>query len=154
MAASDNLIAVWNTTVLPANTTGTAFVVGDSAQIKINKIATWMTLTGVPIRALISSFDLQNALDGTEIVNASGVPQLTQLQISTLALILAPPTVDVSPNSFARVAGSRLLTGKSSSLAKLNALVDPYDNPRVAWWQFVGFQSPVTLGDARAAGLN
>lgn len=156
MAAIDSLIAVWNTTGLPANTIGTGLAAGDNAQTKIDKIATWRTQSGAAQPARLTQDQVLEALDPAETLSAAGVPQYTQLQLTFLNTILIPTIINASPGTNTRGMAQRFFSGsgKTQTWANLQALVAQYDNFRIPWWQFVLKESPFTLGDARAAGLS
>jgi hypothetical protein len=147
MSATSELQAVW-VSGRPANTTGTVFTGGMTAQQKVDAINTWQILTGVAVPAVISSYSVRNAIQFADLQT------LTSLQLSELNFYLDGEMVDASIGSPARTCVTTLLAGKTTTLSALSTLVTPYDTPRQAWWLSVGFQSPVTLGDAIAAGLS
>jgi hypothetical protein len=68
---------------------------------------------------------------------------LNALQVSQLTLLLAGSSVDVSVGSSIRQGIQSLFAGKTQTLANLAALVAPYDNPTMPWWQANGYTSPI-----------
>lgn len=146
MAAHDALVAVW-TTGRPAGATGTNFAAGDPIATKIGAINTWRVAAGGPVAAQIEPSRILNA------ILAADLNALTQLQTLQLTLALSGNLVDVSQGTTIRLAIQTLFAGKTQTLSNLAALVAPYDNPTTEWWRSVGFESPVCVGDAVAAGL-
>jgi hypothetical protein len=43
---------------------------------------------------------------------------------------------------------------RGKTLNNLAALVAPFDNPTIPWWQANGYTSPISQGDLDAAGLS
>lgn len=165
MTQYTELVAIWGITGLPASTTGTGLAPGDTAQQKINKINTWMKLTGgAADRALLPPSDVINAIVPADmtvmlVATTNALFQTNQLRLSMLQLLLSGTSIDASSGTIRTVfqtifSDQTNKVNNQSTLQRLLALVDPYDNQRQAWWRLVGFESPVTLGDAITAGLS
>ena len=147
MAARDELIAVW-TAGKPANATGSTFASNAPAETKITAINGWTVPKGSANQAILEPTKILNTIKATDLA------ALTQLQVLQLTLLLSGNSVDASQGTNVRAGVQAIFSGKTETLQALSALVAPYDNPSIPWWQSVGFQSPVALGDAIAAGLS
>jgi hypothetical protein len=132
-------------------------------------IAKWGTLTGTTaqkltaVNALTVAAPQKVMLSPSMIINAcvfSDLAGLTQLQVSQLALLLSGSTIDASVGTSIRSGIQALFAGKTQTLANLAALVAPYDNATIPWWQATvaqgggGLSSLVSQGDLTAAGIS
>jgi len=119
---------------------------------KLDQINALTVSTGVPQRAMLAPSDIINAIVSTDLA------ALTQLQTLQLTLLLQGGTVDASQGTTIRAAALALFAGKTQTLANLAALVAPFDNPKIPWWQATVAQGggelrgPVALSDLDAAG--
>lgn len=115
------------------------------------------------INSLTVSAPQKAILTPSSILNAcvfSDLAALTQLQVSQLALLLAGSNVDASAGTSIRLGIQTLFSGKTQTLSNLAALVAPYDNATIPWWEATvaqgggGLNSHVDVGDLAAAGLS
>ncbi len=96
-------------------------------------------------------------LTPSQIINAvvfADLAALTQLQVSQLALLLSGASVDASPGTSIRLGVQGLFAGKTTTLAQLGTLVEPFDSPTVSWWSANGYSRPFDMGDVTAAGVS
>jgi hypothetical protein len=130
-------------------------------------VAKWATLTGTTqskltqINALTVAAQQKAILSPSAILNAcvfADLASLTQLQVSQLTLLLAGTSIDASVGTSIRAGIQALFAGKTTTLANLAALVAPYDNATIPWWQATvaqgggGLSSAVSASDLVAAG--
>ena len=81
---------------------------------------------------------------------------LTQLQQSQLANLLSVSnggSIDGSSGTLVRAWFASIFAGKAS-LTNLNALVSPFDNAKVPWWEANGYLRAFDMGDVTAAGVS
>jgi hypothetical protein len=128
-------------------------------------IAKWATLTPgttaqklVQINALTVAASAEKAmLTPSQILNAcvpADLAALTTAQVTLLALLLSGASVDASVGTTVRAGVQAIFAGKTTTLTQLGALVAPFDNPTIPWWQANGYTSPIGVGDIGAAGLS
>lgn len=133
-------------------------------------IAKWATLTPgttaqklAQINALTVSNPQKAMLAPSTILNACvavDLEALTAAQVALFALLLAGTSIDCSAGTAIRAVAQNLFAGKTQTLANLGALVSPFDNATLPWWQATvaqgggGLSSPVSQGDLTAAGLS
>jgi hypothetical protein len=130
-------------------------------------IAKWATLNGTTaqklaaVNALTVASPQKALLTPSAILNAivpSDLAALTSAQVAMLTLILQGATVDASAGTTIRAAAQNIFSGKATTLANLGALVAPYDNATIPWWQATvaqgggGLNSSVSNNDLVAAG--
>jgi hypothetical protein len=126
-------------------------------------IAKWATLTPGTTAAKLTQINAATALAPAvpavlpphQLINAIVFADLAALdatQMQRLTLLLSGSTVDVSPNTTIRLGMQSLFAGKTQTLQNLGALVQPFDNRTVPWWQSAGYSSPISEGDLAAAG--
>lgn len=84
MAFYDPLIAVWTTTVLPANTTGAALAVGDTPVQKIAKINAWITTGVIPTSISVSGSDVFNCINYPEFKALTAAQQTNLLMMLSI----------------------------------------------------------------------
>jgi hypothetical protein len=153
MTYYDPLIAVWNTTTLPAGVTGSPLAASMSKQQKLDTVNAWMVDQSQNKPAVI--------LSPSQIINAivfADLAGLTQLQLLQLQILLSGSTVDVSAGTTIRQGLQQLFAGKTQTIANLQALVTPFDTPRITWCAANGYPSGASKGglnlnDVQAAGL-
>jgi len=125
--------------------------------------AKWATLSGTTAQkfaALSIATVAQPApaiLTPSQILNAcvfADLAGLTQLQVSQLSLLLSGGSVNASIGSAIRLGIQTIFAGKTQTLANLSALVAPFDNATIFWWQSAGYARPMDMGDIAAAGLS
>jgi hypothetical protein len=153
MAYYDPLIAVWNTTALPAGVTGAPLAASMTKQQKLDTINGWMVDQSQNKPAVI--------LSPSQILNAivfADLAGLTQLQLLQLQLLLSGNSVDVSAGTTIRQGLQQLFAGKAQTIANFQALVTPFDTPRVTWCAANGYpgggdKGGLNLNDVLAAGL-
>lgn len=128
----------------------------------------WATLTGttaaklVAVNALTVTAAQPAILQPSAIVDAIASADfltLTALQLQQMSFLLSgSSTVDASPSTTIRAVFQSIFSGKTTTLANLSALVSPYDNATIPWWQATvaqgggGLSSPVSANDLAAAG--
>lgn len=156
MAELDTLIAVWNTTSLPANVTGTALAGGDTAAQKITKINGWTVATPAQ-PMIIPTYMIYNLIDPGEWSSVSAANQ------QVVRDIIGMGTVDASPGTpiRARLAAIFPIATFPVTRAALNALAASYDTPtRQPWYNApvsqsgAGLNGTLDLRTAQAAGLS
>lgn len=94
-------------------------------------------------------------LTPSQIVNAcvpADIASLTTAQVTLLTLLLQGSAVDASAGTTVRAGVIAIFTGKVTTLSQLAALVAPFDNPTIPWWQSAGLSGQVSLADLAAAG--
>lgn len=101
-----------------------------------------------PKRALLQPSDILNAIVFADLAS------LTQLQVTQLTLLLQGNLVDASPGTSIRLGIQALFTGKATTLNQLGALVAPFDNATLPWYQANGYTRPFDMGDVEAAGVS
>ena len=134
MAYYDALVAKW-ATLSPGTT-----------QQKLTQINA--LTVAAPQKALLSPSAILNACVFADLAG------LTQLQVSQLTLLLAGSSIDASAGTSIRLGIQTLFAGKATTLANLAALVAPFDNATIPWWQSAGYTSAISAGDLTAAGLS
>ena len=132
-------------------------------------IAKWNTLSGTTqskltqINALTVANPQKAILTPSAIINAcvaADIASLTASQVALFALLIAGSSVDASTGTTIRAGVQAIFAGKTTTLANLGALVAPFDNATIPWWQATvaqgggGLSSPVGTGDLSAAGLS
>jgi hypothetical protein len=152
MAYYTALINAWNSaTQPPAGVTGTALTGLTTAQ-KLIAVNAW-TVAGPAQKAIISVNAIINAVTSTDLLALT----VTQLQVMTL-LLAGGGSVDASPGTTVRAVFQSIFASKTTTLANLTALVAPFDNPMIPWWQATvaqgggGLSSLVNGNDLVAAG--
>lgn len=132
-------------------------------------ITAWGTLTGTTAQKLVSAnaatiptgVPLKAILTPSQIINAcvpADIGSLTTAQVTLLTLLLQGSTVDASIGSTVRVGIQFIFAGKTATLSQLGALVAPFDNPTIPWWQGSpaigggGLSGPISQSDLVAAG--
>lgn len=99
--------------------------------------------------AILSVDKVKNA------IVAADFTSLTQLQISQMTFLLTgKDSVDASPGTMIRTVFQSIFAGKATTLANLAALVAPFDNATVPWWQANNYPRAFDLGDCTAAGVS
>src|SRR5262245_9497243 len=116
MAYYDALIAKWPT------------VPGATEQDKLNNL-TAETVQGADALAVLPVSEIINAFDSVEFMT------LASLDIQKLMLILSGGTVDVSKNSNIRKIILAVFSGKTTTLANLQAVGTKHDTVVTYWWQ-------------------
>jgi hypothetical protein len=144
------LAAVYNTAGKPASVTNSGAILitlGMTEAQKLAAIASWTVDTGTPQKAL---------LQPTQIINAivpADYAALTALPLQQLTGLLLGSVVDASVGTLVRIGVQTIFAGKTTTLQQLGALVAPFDNGTIPWWQSVGlFQMPNHY-DLIAAGI-
>ncbi len=122
----------------------------------------WPTLTGTTAQKLASinaltvpSSPQKALLTPSQIINAIvpvDLASLTTAQIQMLALLLSGSVIDCSVGTTIRAAAQTIFAGKATTLANLSALVSPFDNATIPWWQANGYPGPFNANDLMAAG--
>jgi hypothetical protein len=135
MAYYDALIAKWPT--LSPGTTAAKLT-------QLNAT----TVAGPSQKAILAPSQILNSIVFADLA------ALTQLQVSQLTLLLAGSSVDASVGTSIRLGIQALFSGKATTLANLGALVAPFDNTTIPWWQANGYPRAFDLGDISAAGLS
>jgi hypothetical protein len=141
MAYYDALISKWST--LTPGTTAAKL-----AQINA------LTVPAPAVRAILTPSSILNAIVFADLA------ALTQLQVTQLTLLLQGDLVDASPGTSIRTGIQALFAGKAATLNALGALVAPFDNPTMPWWQASvaqnggGLVAPVQPSDLTQAGLS
>lgn len=148
MAYYDALIAAWNgATQPPAGVTGSGLLAGDTTAQKLAKLNAW-TVTS-PAKALLTPSAILNAIVPADLA------ALTSTQIALMQLLLQGTLVDASAGTAVRSQFLLIFTGKTTTISQLSALVAPYDNNQVPWYQANGYGTqPLTLATITAAGLS
>lgn len=132
MAYYDALITKWGT------------LSGTTAQ-KLTAINTATVASAQP--AILSVNAIINAIASADFLT------LTALQLQQMAFLMAGSTsVNASPGTTIRAVFQSVFSGKATTLANLSALVAPFDNATIPWWQSNGYSSPIGSGDLTAAG--
>lgn len=140
MAYYDALIAKW-ATLAP----------GTTAQ-KLAAINALMVASPTAQRMLIPSYEIYNAVDGTEFSALSAANQQLVRDMLNMG------TVDASPNKPARVRLLALFGAGTTTRTNLVALAAIYDTPPIPWATAPvehgggGLSSAVTSNDLSAAG--
>jgi hypothetical protein len=154
MSTYTALIAAWNSvTQPPAGVTGVGLSSSMTTAQKLTAIDGWTVPTGVPLKAIFSPSVILNAIVPADLAS------LTATQVSFLTLVLQGSTVDGSAGTTVRAAIQNIFTGKTTTLSNLGALVAPFDNPTMPWWEATvaqgggGLSSPVSNNDLVATGL-
>lgn len=89
---------------------------------------------------------------------AADLEALTATQIALMQMLLQGQTVDASNGTAIRAVFQNIFAGKAS-LTSLAALVAPFDNATMPWWQATvaqgggGLTSPVGIPDLISAGI-
>lgn len=142
MAYYDALIAKWAT--LTPGTTAAKL-----AQVNAITISTAAVPAIIPVNKIVNA------------IVAADLLALTTNQLLTLQIILfGNISVDGSPGTTVRTVFQSLFAGKTTTLANLGALVAPYDNGTMPWWQATvaqgggGLVAPVQPSDLEQAGLS
>lgn len=135
MAYYDALVTKWGT-LTPGTTTA-----------KLSQINS-QTVAGPVQRAMLSPSSILNAIVFADLA------ALTQLQVTQLTLLLQGSQVDASVGTSIRTGIQALFAGKTQTLNNLGALVAPFDNPTIPWWQSAGYSSPISQSDLTVAGLS
>jgi hypothetical protein len=137
MAYYTALITKWNT------------LSGTTAQ----KLATINSLTiAAPQKAILTPSSIINAIAPADLA------ALSSAQVAMLTLLLQGSSIDASVGTTIRLAAQNIFAGKATTLAALGALVAPYDNATIPWWQATvaqgggGLNSSVSDNDLIAAG--
>lgn len=158
MSQYNNLVNAWNNALvsLPANTSGSLFIGGDTTAQKLAKVNAWTVTGTVPTTLFVT---------GDQILNCINFPEFNQLQTYQQANIL----------SLCHVPGQLLGGSATTSHAVAGMIINYFSNlagPTVTaltalakatvtpWWQVDqslgggGFFQPITLADVAAAGLS
>lgn len=138
----DPLIAKWAT--LTPGTTAAKLA-------QINAI----TVAGTTVPAIVPVNKIVNAIVAADLL-ALTTNQLLALQV----ILFGNASVDGSPGTTVRAVFQSIFAGKATTLANLTALVAPYDNGTVPWWQATvaqgggGLVALVQPSDLTQAGLS
>lgn len=148
MANFAPLITAWNSaTQPPTGATGTAIVSGMTRDQKVAAVNSW-TVAVAAKPMVIPTYEIYNAIVPAEFQALSAANQ------QLIRDILGMGTVDVSAGTGVRNVILQVFGAATVTRANLTLIAAPYDTPRTPWWQANGFQSPICLGDAIAAGLS
>jgi hypothetical protein len=91
---------------------------------------------------------------------AADLNGLTVANLTLMQLMLQGQIVDASAGTAIRAVFQLIFAGKTTTLNQLAALVAPYDNATIPWWQATiaqgggALNSPVGVGDLAATGLS
>ena len=127
-------------------------------------IARWATLNPGTTAAKLAQLNAQTVtvnnkalLQPSDIINAivfADLVALTQLQVSQLTLLLQGSSIDASAGTSIRAGIQALFSGKATTLSNLAALIAPFDNVNIPWWESAGYTRPFVLADCTAAGVS
>lgn len=111
------------------------------------------------INAITVAAPLPAVVTPTQVINAivlADFKGLTQLQQSQFTNILQSGggTLNGSAGTLVRAWFQDAFSGKATTLANLTALVAPFDNATVPWWQANSYPRAFDLGDCTAAGVS
>lgn len=113
-----------------------------------------LTVPGPAVPCFLAPTQIVNAIVPADLAALSG----TYLQI--LLILLSGASVNASVGTTVRIGVQTIFTGKTTTLSQLGALVAPFDNPQVPWWQAAvannggGLSAPVSQTDLDAVGLS
>lgn len=146
------LIAVWNTTTLPAGVTGAALVATDTDAQKLVKLNAW-TVVGPAGKMIVPSYIVIGAIVESEYA------VLTAAQQNYLELLLSCVTIDVSAGTNTRAALTSIFGSSTTTRANFAAIAATFDTTTIPWWEATvaqggaGLASPISEADVLAAGL-